>query len=432
MSEIQFYNRDLETLDREQLREWQNERLRVLMAELATNDFYQAKAQVAGLKLEEIKRVEDLNALPFTEKSELVEEQSARPPFGRLLTYPLNDYRYFHQTSGTTGRPLRWLDTAESWDWWTRCWGTVYRAAGIGAGDIVFCVFSFGPYISHWTAIAGAWHIGAMAISGGGMSSEQRLQMLLDNHCTALISTPTYAMHLAEVARHQGIDLSSSTIRRTIHAGEPGASLPAVKRVIQTAWGATCFDHAGATEVGAWAFDCEAQTGAIHLNEGEFVFEVIDPANGAALSEGERGELVITNLGRGCMPVVRYRTGDLVEMTTEACACGRNFARIRGGVLGRADSMLIVRGVNLYPSAIDNVIRSFAEIIEYEVIIHQVEGMDDLLIRMETVDTTPFAETSQALLNAFRRQFGIRVSLEQATAGSLFRYEFKARRYKRL
>jgi phenylacetate-CoA ligase len=431
MSEIHFYNRGLETLDRARLREWQGERLRSLVTELAANEFYQAKAREAGFALERIERPEDLSALPFTTKAELVEDQAARPPFGRLPTYPLSSYRYFHQTSGTTGRALKWLDTAESWDWWARCWGTVYRAAGVGAGDVVFCAFSFGPYISHWTAIAGAWHAGAMAVAGGGMNSEQRLQTLIDNRCTALVSTPTYALHLAEVARRQGVDLRGSAIRRTIHAGEPGASLPAVKRAIETAWGATCFDHAGATEVGAWAFDCEAQTGAIHLNEAEFIFEVIDPASGARAGEGERGELVITNLGRGAMPAVRYRTGDLVEMTTEACACGRGFARIRGGVLGRADDMLIVRGVNLYPSAIDNLIRGLPEVVEYEVQVRRVEGMDDLLIRMETAEGGPFAETAGALLRLFRRQFGIRVTLEHAAAGSLPRYEFKARRFKR-
>ena len=172
-----------------------------------------------------------------------------------------------------------------------------------------------------------------------------------------LVCTPTYALHLAEVASGLGIDLRASAVRIGIYAGEPGASLPNVKRAIESAWGATCFDHAGATEAGAWAFDCEAQTGAIHLNEAEFIFDVIDPQSGESVDEGTRGELVITNLGRACMPVLRYRTGDLVEMTTEPCACGRRFARIKGGVLGRSDDMIIVRGVNLYPSAIDNLIR---------------------------------------------------------------------------
>jgi phenylacetate-CoA ligase len=429
---MHFTRQQLETLDRHTLGELQDERLRLLMGELATNEFYQAKARAAGIELARIENQEALRALPFTTKAELVEEQAAQPPFGRLLTYPRIDYRYFHQTSGTTGRPLKWLDTAQTWDWFARGWETVYRAAGVSANDVVFCAFSFGPYISHWTAMAGVWRVGALGLSGGGMNSEQRLLSILDNRCTVLICTPTYALHLAEVARREGIDLQSSAIRRSIHAGEPGASLPNVKRAIESAWGATCFDHAGATEVGPWAFDCEAQTGAIHLNEAEFIFDVIDPQSSAIVGEGERGELVITNLGRGAMPVLRYRTGDLVEMLSEPCACGRSFARIKGGVLGRADEMLIVRGVNLYPSAIDDLLRSFAPIIEYEVHIRRVEGMDDLLIKLETPDTIAFAEIAHAVLHAFRRQFNIRVSVEQAAPGSLPRYEFKARRFKRI
>lgn len=427
-----FTPQQLETLDRRTLGELQDERLRLLMAELATNEFYHAKAHNAGLKLSRIDSQAALRALPFTTKAELVAEQAAHPPFGRLLTYSLGNYRYFHQTSGTTGRPLKWLDTADTWDWFARGWETVYRAAGVRANDVVFCAFSFGPYVSHWTAMAGVWRVGAMGISGGGMNSEQRLLAILDNRCTVLVSTPTYALHLAEVARREGIDIQSSAIGRSIHAGEPGASLANVKRAIESAWGATCFDHAGATEVGPWAFDCEAQTGAIHLNETEFIFEVIDPQTSAAVGEGARGELVITNLGRGAMPVLRYRTGDLVEMSSAQCACGRSFARIKGGVLGRADEMLIVRGVNLYPSAIDDLLRSFAPIIEYEVHIRRIAGMDDLLIKLETPDAISFAEITQAVLHAFRRQFNIRVSLEQAAPGSLPRYEFKARRFKRL
>lgn len=407
-------------------------RLRSLINEIAANGFYKAKADRAGIRLEQIKDATDLLALPFTTKAELVEEQQSHPPFGRLLTYPITAYRYFHQTSGTTGRPLKCLDTQESWDWWTRCWGYVYRGAGVCADDIVFCAFSFGPYLSHWAAISGAWHVGAICIPGGGMNSGQRLQAILDNGCTVLVCTPTYALHLAEVAKERGIDLRSSSVRRSIHAGEPGASLPNTKRAIEEAWGATCFDHAGATEAGAWAFDCEAQTGAIHLNEAEFIFEVVDPSSGNPVAEGSRGELVITNFGRGCMPVLRYRTGDLVELIDERCACGRGFARIKGGVLGRADDMIIVRGVNIYPSAIDELIRGLPGIIEYEVEIRRVGGMDDLLIKLETPGATSFEETSRSVLSAFRHRFNIRVRVEQAASGSLPRYEFKARRYKRL
>ena len=264
------------------------------------------------------------------------------------------------------------------------------------------------------------------------MNSEQRLRCLLENRATVIVCTPTYALHLADAARGLGIDLSSSAVRIGIHAGEPGASLPNVKRAIESEWGATCFDHAGATEAGAWGFDCEAQSGAIHLNESEFIFEVIDPQSGETIGGGRRGELVITNLGRVGMPVLRYRTGDLVELTSDPCPCGRRFARIKGGVVGRSDDMIIVRGVNLYPSAIDNLVRSVPDISEYEVNIKRIAGMDDLTIKIEPVNTSGFEETARALIHLFRNQFSIRVSVEQAPRGSLPRYEFKARRYKRV
>jgi phenylacetate-CoA ligase len=425
-----FYDQRIETLDCESLRELQSEKLRALMKEIAANEFYREKLRAAGLECEAIRSADDLRAAPFTTKTELVEEQLSRPSYGRLLTYPLSRYLYFHQTSGTTGRPLKWLDTSESWEWFTRCWGYVYRGAGVTSQDTVFCAFSFGPYISHWTAIAGAWRVGAMCISGGGMNSEQRLQMMLDNRATVLVCTPTYALHLAETAREKGIDLRASAIRVGVHAGEPGASVPNVRRAIEEAWGAVCFDHAGATEVGAWAFDCRARAGAIHLNEAEFIFEVIDPQTCASVADGERGELVITNLGRAAMPVLRYRTGDMVEMTREGCPCGRTFARIRGGVLGRADDMMIVRGVNLYPSAIDDFMRGIAEVAEYEVHIRRVAGMDDLLIRVETSGAISFAEVAARVEREFRNRFNVRVSVEEAA--SLPRYEFKARRFKRM
>jgi len=432
MARMKFDYRELQSSSRAQLREWQDERLRSLLSELAANQFYQEKFRLAGMEMAKARGAADLARLPFTTKSELAADQDKHPPYGRLLTYPLSHYRYLHQTSGTTGRPLRWLDTQEDWETFMRCWAEVYLGAGVTAEDLVFCAFSFGPYVSHWTGIDGARHVGALALSGGGMHSEQRLRAILDNRCTVLVCTPTYALHLAEVAAGLGLDLASSDIRITIHAGEPGASVPNVKRRIEAAWGARCFDHAGATEVGAWAFDCQAEDGAIHLNELEFIFEVVDPQTGKAVDEGTRGELVITTLGRAGMPVLRYRTGDLVEMTTEPCACGRRLARIKGGVLGRADDMLSVRGVNLYPAVIDNLIRAVPPITEYEVEIRRVSEMDDLLLKVEIGEEHTFADVEQAILAAFRAQLNIRVSVAQAERGSLPRYEFKARRYKRV
>ena len=432
MKRAHFYDRDLEMVERGRLCEVQEENLRRLMREIPASGFYSEKLRAAGVESSEVRHLADMQALPFTTKSELAAEQVAHPPFGRLLTQPLSRYLYFHQTSGTTGAPLICLDTDESWQWMTRCFGFVYGAAGVTDEDIVFCAFSFGPYLSHWAAMSGARHIGAICISGGGMNSEQRLNAILENRCTVLVCTPTYALHLAEVASERGIDLASSALRISIHAGEPGASLPNVSRLIEESFGTSCFDHAGATEVGPWAFDCGLGDGAIHLNEAEFIFEVVGPESDKTIRDGTQGELVITNPGRVGMPVLRYRTGDLVEMTRSGCACGRAFARIKGGVLGRADNMLIVRGVNIYPSAIDNMVRSIPDVVEYEVEIRRVRGLDDLLLKVEMGDAQPFDAAKAALLSKFRAELNIRVNIQEAAPGSLPRYEFKAFRYKRI
>ena len=327
--------------DRAGLRDHQDARLRALASALETNRFYLAKLHDAGLTPSNLRTCDDLARVPFTTKQELVADQAVHPPFGRLLTYPRACYRYLHQTSGTSGRPLSWLDTDEDWATWMRCWHAVYRGAGVGPGDLVFGAFSFGPYISHWAAMAGARHAGALALAGGGLSTEPRLRAIVASQCTVLLSTPTYALRLAELAGREGIDLRGSAVRVTIHAGEPGASVPGVRTRIETAWGARCFDHAGATEVGAWAFACQSRRDGLHLNELEFVFDVIDPVSLAPVPDGTRGELVVTTLGRHGMPVLRYRTGDLVERVSELCACGLALSCIRGGVLGRTDDMLI-------------------------------------------------------------------------------------------
>ncbi|HEY8461210.1 MAG TPA: phenylacetate--CoA ligase family protein, partial [Blastocatellia bacterium] len=184
---MDFDYRESQFSSRAQLRAWQDERLRLLLAELSTNRFYQEKFSSAGMKMSETRGAEDLSALPFTTKSELAAEQLKYPPYGRLLTYPLSRYRYLHQTSGTTGRPLRWLDTAEDWETFLQGWVDVYRGAGVTENDLVFCAFSFGPYVSHWAGIEGVRRAGALALSGGGMSSEQRLRAILDNRCTVLV-----------------------------------------------------------------------------------------------------------------------------------------------------------------------------------------------------------------------------------------------------
>src|SRR5690348_3006693 len=247
----------LETATRSHIEAHQLTRLQHgLVRILPQNRFYQQKfSNVSTI----INTLADLSRLPFTTKQELVADQEAYPLFGSNLTYPLSNYIRLHQTSGTTGKPLKILDTQESWDWWADCWTSVYRVAGVSRDDIVFLAFGFGPFIGFWSAYEGAKRIGALTVPGGGMDSSQRLRTMQEIGATVLVCTPSYALRLAEVAREHGIDLDQFQIRVTLHAGEPGASIPATRQRIEQAWHARTYDHAGMTEMGAFGFSCAEQ-----------------------------------------------------------------------------------------------------------------------------------------------------------------------------
>ncbi len=416
----------VETLDRKALTQIQLKKLQMMLSQvLKTNVFFRRKLNEAGVETpEDIRTLEDYRRLPFTTKEELSADQAAHPPYGTNITFPRMQYIRIHQTSGTTGEPLRWLDTEESWRWWARCWGAVYSAAGVTSADSIFFAFSFGPFIGFWSAYEGARLMGALSIPGGGMTSLQRVRAIRYNDISVLICTPTYALQLAEVAEAEGVDIANSNVRVTIHAGEPGASLPATKRRIESAWGSRCYDHTGATEVGAWGFECQAQSG-VHLNEGEFIFDVIDPDRGESAIEGE---LVITNLGRVGTPAIRYRTGDWVKLQTEDCDCRRTFRQLKDGIIGRIDDVLIVRGVNVYPSTIENILRGFPEVGEFVVDVFRRGELDEMEIRLEIRAMDTEAITA-AVVKAIRNALGLRVKAKSVPHGTLPRFELKARRF---
>jgi phenylacetate-CoA ligase len=424
--ETNYLDPFIETLGREALNQIQLKKFQMMLGPvLKTNPFYRRKLAEAGFKRpEEIKTLEDLRYLPLTTKVELSSDQASHPPYGTNLTFPPERYTRIHQTSGTTGEPLRWLDTEESWSWWARCWSTVYKAAGVTSLDRIFFAFSFGPFIGFWSAHEGARLIGALAIPGGGMNSYQRLKAILALDVSVLICTPTYALHMAEVAEQEGFDIANSNVRVTIHAGEPGASLPATKQRIEMAWGARCYDHAGATEVGAWGFECQSQTG-LHINEGEFICEVIDPITGEAADEGE---LVITNLGRVATPIIRYRTGDRVKVQTSGCECGRTYRMFEGGVIGRVDDVLIIRGVNVFPSAIENIVRRFDEVGEFAVDVYRRGELDEMDLRVEVNGGEPDIVVD-AVAQEIRNALGLRVKVKPVPHGTLPRFDLKARRF---
>ncbi|HSR69407.1 MAG TPA: phenylacetate--CoA ligase family protein [Acidobacteriota bacterium] len=419
-----------EGLSREEIAQRQWRMLQAGVAQLLdTNAFYRAKLKEAGVEdARQLSSWDDYRRLPFTRKSELSSDQEEHPPYGTNLTYPLSRYVRVHQTSGTKGEPLRWLDTEESWQWWARCWQRVYQAAGVNRRDRIFFAFSFGPFIGFWSAHEGARHLNALAIPGGGMSSIQRLQALLTHRATVLVCTPTYALHLAEVAAEEQVDLPSSSIRVTIQAGEPGAGLPATRARIEEAWGARCYDHAGATEVGAWGYEGKLQNG-LFVNEREFVAEVLDPDSDKPVSDGE---LVLTNLGRFGMPVLRYRTGDRVRLASQPSPCGRTFQRLEGGIIGRVDDVLLVRGINIYPSSVENIVRRIGAIGEFSVEVTRRESLDEMEVRIEVDDSADEEDVASQLSKNLRNALGLRATVTPVPFGSLPRFDLKARRFKDL
>jgi phenylacetate-CoA ligase len=420
-------------LDRAALANLQHERLCALLSEiLPGNRFYARKFAEAGVDLRALAGGSRLNevwpTLPFTTKAELLEDQEAHPPYGELHSYPRDRYSRLHQTSGTAGRPLRWLDTPESWAWLLDCWESMYRVVGVTAADRLFFPFSFGPFLGFWTAFDAAARLGCLCLPAGGMSSAARLRLMLDNQATVVLCTPTYALRLAEIARAEGIDLTTSGVRCLIVAGEPGGSIPATRGRIESAWGVRVFDHCGMTEIGALGIECPENPAGLHLLESDCLPEVIDPGSARPVPPGQVGELVLTNFGRWGSPLIRYRTGDLVRVDPKPCPCGRAFARLAGGILGRADDMIYLRGNNVYPSALEAIIRRFPDVAEFRVEVDQSGSLPILRIEVEPAEPGRGERAAAAVDRAIRDELLFRAEVRAVAPGTLPRFEMKARR----
>ena len=432
-TDVPFLDRARETAPPETLQGWQWERFVAGVAEVwSSNAFWRERLRGAGVRdPRDVGSWADFARLPRLSKAELVADQAGHPPFGTNHTHPLDRYVRVFQTSGTTGPPIRWLETEASWAWWARCWAFVFRAAGLGPSDRLFFPFSFGLFVGFWAGLEGARVLGALAIPGGGQDSPTRLHAIRELGATALVCTPSYGLHLAELARVQGTDPVGLGVRTTVHAGEPGAGIPAVRQRLQALWGARAYDHAGMTEVGAYGFECIAQSG-LHVNELEFVAEVLEPESGQPVAPGEIGELTLTNLGRWGAPVLRYRSGDRVRLATRACGCGRTFARLEGGILGRVDDMLVVRGVNVFPSALEGIVRRFAMVDEFQIEVFRRGVLDEVRLLLEIDGSArpvgSVRDTVDRIAEAVRRDLGIRIEVAAVPARTLPRYELKARR----
>ncbi len=411
--------RRIQQLDRAAISRLQLEKLNQLLAEvLPQNVFYQRKLAGCSPPLESL---EQLAELPLTTKEDL-QPPAGDEPFAANRTHPIDRYVRCHQTSGTRGRPLVVLDTADDWKWWIEAWQFVLDAADITAGDRVLLAFSFGPFIGFWSAFDALTARGSLVIPGGGLSSLARLEIAHFSRVTTICCTPTYALRLAEVAAQNNINLHELSVKKIIVAGEPGGSIEATRRRIESAWNARVFDHAGATEVGPWGFPDNMGRG-LYANESQFIAEFVSVETGHPAKEGELAHLILTTLGRNGAPVIRYRTGDLVRPAWSASGDSR-FVFLEGGILGRADDMLIIRGMNVYPTAVEQILHSFPEVVEYRITARKQAAMDELVIEVEDHLQQP-ARIAEEL----RLKLGLKIDVRSVSAMSLPRFEGKGARF---
>jgi phenylacetate-CoA ligase len=416
--------------NRQQLAQWQIEQFNhQLSAVLPANSFYADKLKQAGISANDrLKDLSDLQHWPITTKSELSENsQPSDSSISRHHTYPTQDYSRLHRTSGTRGEPLIILDTADDWQWWSDTWQHVLQAAEVTSQDRVFLAFSFGPFIGFWSAHQACVDRGAMVIPGGGLSTLARLEFIRQSQANIVCCTPSYALHMAEVAQAENYSLTSLGVDRLIVAGEAGGSVPEVRAKISDLWRGKVIDHAGATEIGPWGFGWQDRCG-LHVIETSFIAEVLPlKSDGGNHSDDnvQMGELVLTSLGRWGAPVIRYRTGDIVRLSflqSHSTSCG--FAWLPDGVIGRADDMVTIRGVNIFPSSIDSIVRSLSNIGEYQVQVWREGQLDQLSLTVEGS-----VEDSQQLEKQLLLKTGLRMVVQNVAIGSLPRSEAKSKRW---
>ncbi|TWU13759.1 Phenylacetate-coenzyme A ligase [Symmachiella macrocystis] len=428
---------DPRSLTREEIRKIQSERLVEMLAEIIPqNSFWTTRLKEAGIDPATIKSVEDLPRLPTVTKAEILADQAAHPPYGSNLTYEFDAYSRLHQTSGTTGSPMRWMDTPTCWNWLMRCWSQIYQIIRLTPQDRLVFPFSFGPFLGFWAGFEGAVRLGNLCLPGGGMSSQARLELIEQHGATFVCCTPTYALRLAEIAREQGIDLAGNSVRIILVAGEPGGNIPATRHAIETAWGARVIDHWGMTEVGALAVESIDRPGSLYMLETECIAEIIDPKTGQPVAVGEEGELVITNLGRLGSPLIRYRTGDRVRAEIPAADDDLQMLCLDGGILGRTDDMITIRGNNVYPSKLEGILREFDDIVEYRIEVSTRKSMHHVKIEIEpqphiSESEAKFQLASQ-LAEAIKDRQNFHAEIKVVPSGSLPRFELKGRRFFRV
>ena len=433
-AQISYWDERLERMPQPQLREYQLQLMRTRLSYVhERSPFYRRKLDAAGIRPDQVRTLQDVQRIPFTEKEELRLSQASHPPWGDFACIgPREAVRVF-QTSGTTGRPVRVMLGRS--DWFENYYQQFshYRCGfGLTEDDVLFVPFNYGLYVAWWGFQTAMERGGLMVIPGGGLSSKDRLRAMLDWEATAICGTPSYLLYLAETARKNGIDLPASPIRKVIAAGEPGASIPSTKKAIQSQWGAECFDDIGSTEISNFSFECLAHDGT-HVVESMFLAEVVDPETLQPLPDGQVGELILSNLCCESMPLIRYRTHDLVRFNRTECRCGRTSLRLDGGILGRSDDMFHFAGVNVFPAQIQSLLHQVDEFSqEYQLVVPPQGSGRHLRVRVEPArEGVPRGELDAArerFVEMVKYRITVTPEVEVCEIGSLPRVEGKAKR----
>jgi phenylacetate-CoA ligase len=438
IAEQPFWNPVLETLPEEKLRELQLKKFkRIFQWAYERSKFHRALYDRARIRPEDIRTYEDIRHVPKVEKSMMRGIQGKDPfPYGDALCVPLEEVTEFRQTSGTTGQPVYQPDTWQDWEWWSECWSYILWSQGYRPSDRVFIPFGYNIFVAFWAGHYAAEKIGCEVIPGGVLDTKARILKIQELRATAMMATPTYVLGMAETARKMGIEPEKLTIDKITCAGECGASIPSTKQRMEQAWGARVYDHAGATEIGAWSYECSEQPGGLHVNEGLFLVEIEDIETGEIIWEpGRRGKMVITAFDRQAQPCVRFDSKDVIEWSPDPCPCGRTYRVIKGGLVGRADDITKVKGVLLSPSAIEEVVRGIPGLgDEFEVIVDKTGDVDEITLRVEVKPEAreESRRIESQLIDQLRLKTNLRYNLEFHTFGSLPRYEVKSKRFKDL
>lgn len=434
MEAVHYWKKETETLERGELEKLQLERFRGQMQYVYDNSpFYRRKFAAAGVHPTDMVTLADISRVPFTSKEELRESQAAQPPWGDFMCVPPEQAVRVFQTTGTTGIPVRVALNRSDWNvHFYEQFMHFMKGYGITSSDILFVPFNYGLYIAWWGLQAALEQAGVTIVPGGGQSTEFRVRNIFDWGATVVCGTPTYLLHLGETARQMGLDLADSSVRKVIAAGEPGANVPSTKKTLCELWGADCFDDIGSSEISNFGFECTAHEGT-HVLESMFYAECLDPDTLEPVEEGQVGELVLSNLCTETMPLLRWRTRDMVRFNREPCTCGRTFLRLDGGILGRSDDMFQYAGVNIFPSGVENLIREVPEFAnEYQIQVPKRESGRHLKIRVEPAHAgVSGSEVDQAVgrfIDTFRYRITVTPDVEVVGCGDLPRFEHKAKR----